>query len=194
MMDERWNAVRQRYSRMEDEELRRVRKDVDGLEEWARDLLRSEMSSRGLSWDVAEEAAEEPALDPRFYSAGERARIIALGGTDLRVEQEDLDLARWVLRREGIESAIAPVSQYEGDVRVAPEDVDRALAVIAGISMRDRELYEEDLSTSTIADACPKCGSEEIMVESVDDDGSKWLCDACGHRWSDADLQPQEEE
>ena len=194
MMDERWDGVRQRYSRMEDEELRRLRKDVDGLEDWACDLLRSEMSSRGLSWDVAEGTTEEPALDPRFYTDDERARIIALGGTDLRVEQEDLGFVQWILRREGIESAIAPVSQYEGDVRVAPEDVDRALAVIAGISTRDRELYEEDLSASTIADSCPKCKSDEVMVESVENDGSKWLCDACGHRWSDADLLPQEQE
>lgn len=44
------------------------------------------------------------------------------------------------------------------------------------------------------SESCPKCGSEETMVEDYDATNKYYFCHDCGYRWSTTDYRANMED
>ncbi len=103
-----------------------------------------------------------------------------------------------MLRRAGIESWIQrPGARFVvpwvdvlgvGDlqINVAADQLEQARAVVAQPIPQDiiDEHTEEEATPAYEIPACPKCKAEDPTLESVEP-SNNWLCESCGHTWSD---------
>lgn len=192
---ERWNGLKQRYAAMDDAELQDLRNTYDDLTPEGQDVLKREMDARGLPWDIApvEELVHDDTPDLSAYTPEERRQIIATGGAVLNIPLEDQAFTGWLFEKHGIEFAYSR-SGFDGQsMAVAPADLQQAFEVFSNASQAERDEFEVLANTEPEPLDCPACNSEDIMVEGVDDAGnSQWLCNTCDHRWTDADLIPNQ--
>jgi hypothetical protein len=197
-----WEKERQRltalYAGMEDGELEKITADFDALNEAVQQVLRDEMSKRGLAplplvaapASVPQQAVELPAPEIlRRY-----------------VHIVDALIAKSVLDSAGIESILSDdnlirmdwfVSNAVGGVKliVRHEDLE------AAASLLDQETPGKfDLSGIGEYEQpkCPQCGSMDITLDELDKQvkgvalflklplritNKGWTCHSCGNRW-----------
>jgi hypothetical protein len=114
--------------------------------------------------------------------------IAAAGVSIAECESEnEAEFLSFVLGDAGIHSGVLkPHGHFDlryPQVSVAPEDVDRARAVLAGpIRPKLREEFETPIADFEIP-KCPKCASPETLLESAEPQNT-WRCDDCGHLWT----------
>src|SRR5262249_8205229 len=91
--------------------------------------------------------------------------------------------------RSTVRATQGPFDLTVPQVRVAPEDAEKAAEVLAkpiSETLR-REFTEMSYDNAPFASQhCPRCNSNEILIHpenraSLND----WLCAACGHSWQD---------
>jgi hypothetical protein len=185
------DSLAARYAEMGDTELLDLRADFEDLTEPAQQALRQELLNRKL-W-VNDAPPQPPAPPPiRETEPRENSADVLLGGTSLCEcgSTEQANLICYALGLEDIAAAVyRPESEFSissPQVRVAPDEVEKARAILAK-GIPDEVVREfENLPTPEdfVEPACPKCGATDALLESVDP-VNQWLCESCGTRWQD---------
>jgi len=183
------------YASMSDEQLLELRDDYDDLSEIAQPILRDELRRRKLwqSPPVPAAQPEKPAPDDGAPLPNDMPDLLMDGVIVGNFDNDDsnLGLASYILEQAKIPSAVFNPSQSFSarrvELRVAPEDADRAAALLSQpVPASVRNDYQATLDIGDfVLPACPACGSTEILLESTEP-ANHWLCDTCGHRWQDA--------
>jgi len=211
-----WQRLTEHYRSMYDEELENLAADFDNLTSTAQEVLRSELSNRGLPAPGAkpvvakrpESTAPENWASTVDPEAGvSRAR--AFDETEKEEEEgdpkeftwktllcecetsEQADQIREVLRRAGIECWVQkPGSRWSVStprVTVAADQLEQAIEIARQPIPQD---IIDDLSVDVPeyeSPRCPSCDAEDPVLESAEPTNS-WLCEACGHQWTEPAL------
>jgi hypothetical protein len=184
------------YAAMSDEELLGLMNDIDDLTDIARDALSAQIAARGIKSRPLERTRSAPGLDrPGETAAPHGFEDLALGGiTVAECETSDeAGLLSFVLGEAGIRSVVrATEGKFDMTlprVRVAPEDAERAAAVLTNPipdSVR-REYAETSYDNASFADQrCPRCNSIDILLQPENPAYlNDWLCSNCGYDWQD---------
>ena len=195
---EEWRQLHALYTEMSDTQLLELRAGFSELTDMAQGELRDELKRREL-WDMPLPEAESAEVghgegEPAYDAFGD----LMLGGVTVGEYDtvNEANLATYVLDLEGIQ-AVMGGSNGSFDVRlpfvrVAPEDADRAIGILARpISAQTRAEYEElrNLPEFEVPN-CPNCSCAEVLLQEVEPT-NQWFCGECGHRWQDA--TPQED-
>lgn len=184
---EDWQRLRSLYAEMSEMELLELKEAFDDLTETAQGVLRDELRKRQL-WDLP--------IPPKAAPKGRETRSLEdlyLAGTIVREYDtvKEAKLASFVLELAQIEAAVvdgqASFDLRPPSVRVAPEDVERADALLAQpISAEIRADFEATLHAPDFeVPKCPRCASEGVLLEGVEPT-NQWRCEDCGHSWKDA--------
>jgi hypothetical protein len=184
---EEWQRLRSLYAEMGEIELLDLKESFDDLTETAQGLLRDELKKRQL-WDLP----TPPNVSPEERKA-HSFEDLHLAGTIVRAYDtvKEAKLAAFVLELAQIEAAVvdgqASFDLRPPAVRVAPEDLERADALLAQpVSAEIRADFEATLhAPDSEVPACPRCTSNGVLLEGVEP-VNQWLCEDCGHSWKDA--------
>jgi hypothetical protein len=186
------------YASYGDEELLALARGMSDLTEMAQEALRGEISKRGLKVSAAPERSEA-----RVLSEDDLADLRAfatLAPAECVFEYEDrqgASAASLALRDAGIESVVLQQDGSRMDVRgprvvVAPEDAEGAATVLSQpLAERFRREVEEAVPEEFDVPMCPKCGSNETLLEAVEP-ANQWHCDDCGHDWLEDDASSEQ--
>jgi hypothetical protein len=206
---EDWQSLTANYRGMCDEELLELADSIDDLTETAKMILENELRMRGLEprkpqppapmvSNNAQVNSELPSRhlspDPVFSVSGDGQPHEYTWKTPLR-ECKDAKEA-WqlgsALSRAGIESWIQEGGPEDAPRRisVAADQLEAAEAVASQPIPKDILEESQQKSPEWVAPCCPKCHTEDPVLESVDPTNS-WLCEACGARWSDPLADPE---
>jgi hypothetical protein len=184
---EEWQRLRSLYAKMGEIELLELKVAFDDLTETAQGLLRDELRKRHL-WDLP--------IPPKPASKGGKRHALEdvyLAGTIIREYDtvKEAKLAAFILEQAQIEATVvdgqAGFDLRPPSVRVAPEDVEQAEALLSQpISAEIHADFEAMLHAPDFeGPVCPRCTSSGVLLEGVDP-GNQWLCEDCGHSWKDA--------
>jgi hypothetical protein len=183
------------YASYSDGELVALARGMSDLTEMAQEALRGEISRRGLKI-----SAERP--EARVLSEDDLADLrafAALAPAECVFEYEDgqgASAASLALREAEIESVVLQQDGSRMDVRgtrvvVAPEDAEEAAMVLSQpLAERFRREVEESVPEEFAVPKCPKCGSQETLLEAVEP-ANQWHCDDCGHDWLEDDVSQE---
>jgi hypothetical protein len=206
-----WQSLAENYRAMLDGELEELASSSDDLTETARQVLRGELSNRGLlepgapgltvkSTDSFAASRFRSSVDPD--AGGDRSdRGDESAGDDrpkeftwkvplCECEDEAQALAICdVLKRAGIESWYegrgARMGNWNPRVVVAADQLKEAREIAAKpIPKEVIDSYREEVPEFE-APKCPSCGDEDPVLESAEPTNS-WLCEACGRQWTEA--------
>jgi hypothetical protein len=172
---------------------------MEDLTETARDVLRGEMKSRGLAMpgELGFAAATRSGSRADSESRGhgeDRDDDGAPAEFTWKVplcEGEDRAHAMVIgeaLRRAGIDSWYEDSSSGGGisgpRLAVAADQLERAQQ-IAAVPIDQQVLadYREEAPPYETP-RCPECGEEDPVLESAEPTNS-WLCEGCGHQWTE---------
>ncbi|MFP5229275.1 MAG: hypothetical protein ACLGXA_16820 [Acidobacteriota bacterium] len=203
-----WTRLTRLYAEKSDEELFALAEDFGDLTEIAQGVLRDEMRKRRLEAPIAGGAANGRANEQRPDNArfGGWSETRSIGDVDPDHERaEDVEKVYLcecegpeqvrqltaALQAAGIDAAaegipFRPIAAFETVRILVPLDqLERAREIasrpipkeITDALKRPAEDFE--------VPACPECGAEDPLLESVDPANS-WHCETCGARWTDA--------
>jgi ribosomal protein L37AE/L43A len=204
---EEWRRLTEQYRAMSDDQLRELAADFSDLTETAQQVLRSEMSSRGLGTPEAITASTNAVP----VSSNARAKIIDVD-EDSGTSDDDADgdtsgshnytwktllceCEEWkqawqlgeALRRAGVDNWLQRPREFglqDARVWVAADQLERARTIA------DRPIPQDivDESNQPITEfrtpKCPKCGAEDPTLEAAEPTNT-WLCEECGATWTD---------
>jgi hypothetical protein len=200
-VQEQWHDLRETYSQMREEELRRVAEDAFDLTQIAREALQSVIAERGLKIQLAE---APPPPEPTLSDAEAELDLVTVcqvkSDADARRAKSILD-ANFIASCLGPEN-VADLEKFKGsftgviDLKVFPEYAHRAATLLdqyAPDLMRLEDEPRED-DDRDYAITCPKCQSEDIVLDEADPhpvDSKilykyRWTCAACGNEWQDS--------
>ena len=163
----------------------------------AQEALRGEISRRGLKVSATPERSETRVLSEDDLA--DLRAFAALAPAECVFEYEDghgASAASLALREAGIESVVLQQDGSRMDVRgirvvVAPEDAEEAAMVLSQpLAERFRREVEESVPEEFAVPKCPKCGSNETLLETVEP-ANQWHCDDCGHDWLEDDVSQE---
>ena len=203
---EEWRRLTAFYSEMGEIELRELAGQIDDLTPTAQQILRDEMKKRSISNEQSSPSAQnlpvrtaavhwEPANYTYRFSPvpdenegpHEYTWKTPLCTCDTNREAFSIGLA---LKRAGIDSWIeAPEGRLGlagSRILVAADQLEEAKAIIAQPIPQDVTSGMDDEVNEPAYElpVCPKCRAADPTLESVDPSNS-WLCESCGHTWSD---------
>ncbi len=185
------------YASYSDGELVALARGMGDLTEMAQEALRGEISRRGLKVSETPERSE-----PRVLSEDDLADLrafAALAPAECVFEYEDAQgasAASLALREAGIDSVVLQQDGSRMDVSgprvvVAPADADAAAQILSQpLAERFRREVEESVPEEFAVPKCPKCGSQETLLEAVEP-ANLWRCDDCGHDWVEDDVSQE---
>ena len=176
------------YSSYGDDELVELGRGMADLTEMAQEVLKGELTRRGLKIAPAGQPVETRVLtdedlrDMRAYAELAPAECIF----DFEDERA-ASAAYYALTGEGIEAIVVSPSGAKFDnhgprVVVTPKDAERAAAILSQPSADELKAETEETPGEFALPRCPACGGEETLLESVDP-VNQWRCDDCGHTW-----------
>jgi hypothetical protein len=178
----------QLYKQFGDAELLELQSQVDQLTDIAQDVLRAEVSSRGLIIPVQKLDTDETADADTYDQPPGFGRLSSPDCIWEFAEQVDAKAAAAMLSEAGIVYDIILPSRETLDmsaprIAVLPRDKDRVRQLL---SHPIPEEYKNLASTEDlfVPPSCPRCNSEDPLLESIDPT-NKWLCEVCGHTWQD---------
>jgi hypothetical protein len=204
---EEWRRLTALYSEMGDLEIGDLVDQINDLTPNAQQILRDELKKRGIaeapSTDVSKPLPNSSAsvrYEPEYYRSqfgdipseddGPHEYTWKTPLCELETDAEAREFAE-ALRRSGIDSWIRrPSSRYLDmiayQINVAADQLEQARAVIAQPIPQDiiDGMKEEEVATAYEIPVCPKCCAEDPTLESVEPTNN-WLCESCGHTWSD---------
>jgi hypothetical protein len=187
------------YSTMTPEELGKVVDDSASLTDVAREVLKTELSRRGLPAEIDEAPRGEDVFEQRHLVSLRRFRDLP-----------EALLAKGSLESSGIECFLADdnmirmdwfMSNLIGGVKLAvnQEDLEAATAILD-------EPMPETLDVDGIGEyqqpRCPECQSLDVNFEQLSKvaypsawlgiplplHDKAWTCRSCGHHWEDPDF------
>ncbi len=185
-----YRKLEELYADMSDARLQEMADGADDLTEIARQVLRAEISKRGLDKPAPVTSSDGASPDSTdvvsIWKINDPARA-----------QSVVD----ALNNAGIAACVVPEkvefadsgSEEQHDVRVVRTDTGRALEVIRA-SFPDDDAPAEEVDDRV--EVCPNCQSANIVLESLDSESGSagppkynWICEACGHQWKDEGLE-----
>jgi hypothetical protein len=205
-----WQSLAENYRAMLDGELEELAASSDDLTETARQVLRSELSHRGLLEPGAAGLALEKTdslSDSRYRSSvdpdagGDESDDGYEGAEDDRPKEftwkvplcecEDEAHALAIcaaLKQAGIErwyeGSGSPMGNGRPRVVVAADQLEEAREIAARPIPKDViDSYREEMPEFE-APKCPSCGDEDPVLESAEPTNA-WLCEACGRQWTE---------
>ena len=209
---EEWRRLTQLYSEMGDLEIRELASQINDLVPAAQQVLRDELKKRGFTQRLPPEAQrtgqfgeavhwqqeDDTAADRDEEGSEEDSRGYTWKIALCRCETRDEAAARSeMLRRAGIESWIqTSASRFvvpwletgvgDNQVNVAADQLDHARTILAQPIPQEiiDQLKAEATAPAFEFPRCPRCQAEDPILESVDP-SNNWLCESCGHSWSD---------
>jgi hypothetical protein len=178
------------YASYSDGELMTLARGMSDLTEMAQEALRGEISRRGLKVSAGPERSEARVLSEDDLA--DLRAFAALAPAECVFEYEDgqgASAASLALREAGIESVVLQQDGVRGPrVVVAPEDAAEAAMLLSQpLAEKFRREVEESVPEEFAVPKCPKCGSEETLLEAVEP-ANLWRCDDCGHDWLEEDV------
>jgi len=197
------------YATLGDDDLLDLADDIDSLTEGAQFALGQELEKRGLGSmrSISEEQDNEESDALTRAEEREAARQAAPleSETDGPGEYSwKTDLCEFetraeavqrmeMLRRAGIESWFVNPAAYFADpyaqpatyrISVAADELEEAQRVIANPVPADIVELSESAPEFEMP-TCPRChAGDPVLIDTEPAD--KWLCESCGHEWSDA--------
>ena len=209
---EDWRGLAERYRAMFDGELEELADGFADLTPTAQEVLRGEMTSRGLGDPRAEAAVTWPSapvalarfassVDPDADESSSESEGDAGGNEEDERPREftwktplcacDSEGQAWeihkALRRAGIDSWVErPGRDRVSSLRVvvAADQLEAARAIAAQpIPQAILDEYNEE-TPEFVAPQCPACGADDPVLESAEPTNA-WLCEACGKQWSE---------
>jgi hypothetical protein len=213
-----WQELTDNYRQMSDGELLVLAENLGDLTQTAQQVLRDEMTRRGLGKpEAVNEEGRKPVpvrLDRPATLNWEPARY----RNSPREEEEEPDLPHeytWktflcecntreealdiglVLKQAGIDSWISrpdlSLSLGGPRIQVAADQLEQAQTVLAHY-VPPKQVKDEEEVPEFVLPVCPTCGSKDgAMLESADPVNA-WLCEACGAQWTDPDESGGESE
>lgn len=210
---EEWRRLTQLYSEMGDLEIGELADQINDLTPTAQQILRDELKKRGISESSASEAPKlnPPAsvhIEPRYYryqsseaETGEDGSHEYTWKTPLCNcgSNEEARQRAEMLRRAGIDcwlrvpGANGSLDMTGYQIEVAADQLDQAQVVVAQPIPQDiiDQINEEQSASAYEPPVCPKCGAADPTLESVEP-SNNWLCESCGHTWSDPVTDPSQ--
>ncbi len=220
---EEWRRLTALYSEMGDIEIRDLVNQINDLTPNAQQILRDELTKRGISekssaqnfpspdadsslihWDGAQDSDLHPDNNnpenvARAYTW--KTGLCRCGSIDEAAQRCEM------LSRAGIETWVQQAGSRlsipwidgpgEGyiQINVAADQLDQARTVIHQPIPQDiiDEVKLADESPAYEIPVCPKCKAEDPTLESVEP-SNNWLCESCGYTWSDPIPQDQDAE
>jgi hypothetical protein len=202
---EEWQRLTHHYRTLTDDQLGELAVDFADLTEMARQILRGEMSTRGLRdpqspagfHKTLEDGAvrqRETGLDPEPEDALPHEYTWKTLLCECGTREEAWRIGE-VLRRAGIESWIEGPGMYSPyadldlaspRVLVAADQLDEARVIASRPIPQD--VIDESKATVPEFEPphCPKCGAADPVLESADE-ANTWRCDLCGRHWTDGE-------
>ena len=217
--DRQW--LMEHYRAISDEELEELSADFKDLTPTAQEVLRGELSTRGLpapgTTPVVSKRGESDApqnwasnVDPeagvsRSRSFDESEKEAEDGGSTeftwktLLCECESTDQAAQLqeaLKRAGIDSWIErPGTRwavFKPRIQVAEDQLEQAIEIARQPIPRDILDQTREEIPEYEPPKCPSCGAEDPVLESAEPTNS-WLCEACGKQWTEPQLAGEEQ-
>ena len=205
---ESFEQLRQTYADMTEDELAAVAADAYDLTEMAQQVLRAEISGRGLKIELKSTPPPPPVED-----ASRLTVITTVWNQDEARKMQNLLSAGGILsffghdNVEGIDSFHGSFERGVdlkvdcGDARMAGQLIESTQGNSTSESSEgENDEDDGDIGQEQFAVRCPKCHSVEIVldgreaeagVEREEDEKYKWHCDACGHQWIDDGVEEQ---
>ncbi len=204
-LEQQWPELKETYSLMTEEELRRVADDSFDLMPIAKEALQAVIAEKGFKILLMEAPApQEPqAIEPE---TGESPEDDLVSICELKSEA-DAKKAKAILDASFIASCLGPenivdLENFKGsfaggvDLKVFSDFARRAsqaLDQFAPELMKWDDDVPEDEDELDYAVTCPKCQSQDIIFDEADPppDNSRfaamlhWTCAECGHQWKD---------
>jgi DNA-directed RNA polymerase subunit M/transcription elongation factor TFIIS len=205
---EQWHRLTNTYRQMSEDELSLVADDAFDLVPLAREVLQAVLSERGLKIRlVVTPPPPQPAgssdgnglIDDPEDSEDPDYRLVCVRAVHSESEAKQL---KALLDAYFIASCLGPenivdVQDFKGnfdggvEVKVHAFNSHRAFDVLARYAPEKEE--EDPDEDAEYAVMCPKCHSQEITlnnsapnaVSQSAETKFNWICDACGHEWTD---------
>ena len=211
---EEWQRLSEHYRGMFDEELEELARSFGDLTETAQQVLRNELKNRGMAAPGTKaKAGSSPDCGPSAPEGGRWASAVdpdAGAGSDgesdspdgsagpieftwktvlceCDAEEQALAICQ-ALRRAGIENWYqAPGRGWSTGsprVMVAADQLEQARQIAS--QPIPEEILEElrVVAPEYVAPPCPACQAADPVLEGAEP-SNNWLCEACGHQWSD---------
>ena len=184
---EQYKGLTALYGSYGDGELVELGRGMADLTEMAQEVLKGELTRRGLTIAPAAKPVEarvftdEEMSDMRSYAA--------LATAECTFEFEDdrgASAAYYALTVADIRAIVLSAQSTRGDVRgprvvVTPKDAERAAAILSRPLAGELRPVAEEPEEFAVP-RCPACGGEETLLESADP-VNQWRCDDCGEVW-----------
>lgn len=196
-----WQRLTAAYREKSPEELREIARDFSDLTETAQQALRSEMQSRGLG---APESAHRLTADQPLSEVFSSDKLNEEKSDDVHDYTWkvplcvcDSKLASQLvqaLKRSGIESWTGGPGTVFHDkdwgpertqVIVAADQLDQARVIASQPIPQDIVEQSETEIPEFVEPKCPKCGSDDVVLEGVDPENT-WRCEQCEGEWTDS--------
>jgi hypothetical protein len=207
-----WQRLAEHYRSMYDEELDNLAADFDNLTSTAQEVLRSELSTRGLPAPGAKPVVSrrpESAVPENWASTVDPeagvSRARAFDEAQREGEEDGPKEFTWktllcecdswgqaseihkALLQAGIESWVEQPGRDRVSclrVVVAADQLEQAQEIAARpIPKEIIDEYNEEVP-EYVPPKCPGCGAEDPVLEGAEPTNS-WLCEACGHQWTE---------
>jgi len=205
-VDQEFRLLKEHYAGMTEGEIGALAAEAYNLTKIGREALAAVIAKKGFKIQLAEATPPEK---PKGVGDSEDELDLT---TIWQVNSEaDARLAKGVLDANHIASCLGPdniadLRNFKGsfdgwvDVKVFPADALHAIQLLEQCAP-DRMTLPEDDDELDYAVTCPKCQSQDIVLEGTDGQpdydsafrpGSnsswrkaRWACAACGHQWQD---------
>jgi DNA-directed RNA polymerase subunit M/transcription elongation factor TFIIS len=184
-----YRRLEELYAEMSDSRLQEMADRVGDLTDLAQQVLRAEISRRGLD-------KRGPAATGKGFFPAEDELVGIWRVKDTAEAKSVMD----VLESAGIPASLGTEKieivgggfENELTVEVLPESRYRALEKLHQAFPQEPE-PEEDVERVAV---CPNCHSPDIVFQGLDSEPApdtpakyNWTCDACGHQWKDNGLE-----
>lgn len=190
----------QHYATLANADLRDLADDYGNLTPAAQQALREEMQRRGMEDELAPEAGhdynatDEAESNPNFQAADLRAQN-ASGQNEWWVRVADIEDRQQARQRVmmlsdagiGVRGQLDPFGTYV--IEVAANQADEANAILAQ-PIPQKIIDESKIDVPDFEPPkCPRCKAHDAVLESSGE-ANHWRCDACGHEWDEALVEP----
>jgi hypothetical protein len=197
-LEEERQRLTRLYSTMTPEELEKVVGDSASLTDVAREILKAELSRRGLPVEISEAPAGEDVFEERHLVSVRRFRDLP-----------EALLAKGSIESSGIECFLTDdnmvrmdwfISNLLGGIKLAvnQEDVEAAIAILDEPAP---QILDVDGIGEYQQPRCPECQSLDVNFEQLSKvaypsawlgiplplHDKAWTCRSCGHHWEDQD-------
>lgn len=193
-IDEEWRRLTDLYSRMSEGELEKLASEAYELTDMARDVLRGQISRRGLQLQLLDYPAPPEIAPPRERPADfdpERLDLVGLGRV---YDLEDARRTKNILNQACVPSYFGPNNRENAEelgplfaaaeaeaqkrgfqvgvqLKVSSTDSQRALQAFANAPPEPEPETTPEDDPDYLA-VCPRCHSSEIVFQGLEEDGS----------------------